>query len=201
MNRFGEVHKSHNAQRNPGISTAALWLVILVQTVFLVSGCAKNPSATFRNPQFRCPSSGVVERDEGYPYPVRQYPQETHPTTIAELKDFCVRMKQRFANSNMTVKEAENVYALLKETNGKSLPDGHVLIFHNETYGMPGPEQPKPFVFEKQVMLRKITTEKYEIFYHFVGCGHNYLVEEIRIENGEITGDTLVEGWRELYPC
>ncbi len=101
----------------------------------------------------------------------------------------------------MTNKEAKQFYALLKETNEKKLPDGNHLYLHNETYGMPGPERPKPFIFEKQVMLRKVTEEKYEIFYYHIGCGRNYTHREIYLENGKIVQVARVESWSESFPC
>ncbi len=189
------MSKLQETQRSRGISATALGLLVVVQMLFLITGCSRIPSATFRNPKFSCPSSDVVE---GY---YQQYPFEPQQKSVTELEDFCARMKQRFANSNMTNKEAEQFYALLKEANGQRLPDGRLLNFRNGTYGMPGSERPKPFIFEKQVMLKKITEEKYEIFYYIIGCGRNYTHEEIYSENGNMTQVTTIEKWRESYPC
>lgn len=195
VERRARVSKLQKTQRSRGRFATALGLLVVVQMLFLITGCARIPSATFRNPKFSCPSSDVVE---GY---YQQYPFEPQQKSVTELEDFCARMKQRFANSNMTNKEAEQFYTLLKETNGQWLPDGHLLYLHNESYGMPGPERPKPFVFEKQVMLRKVTEEKYEIFYYHIDCGRNYTHEEISLDNGNITQVTTVEIWSESYPC
>jgi hypothetical protein len=195
------VSKSQETERSRGISATALGLLVVVQMLFLITGCSRIPSATFRNPKFSCPSSDVVEPGVTYPYPIQQYPPPPQLKPVAELKDFCAEMRQRFADSNMTNKEAEQFYALLKETNGQRLPNGRLLNFRNGTYGMPGSERPKPFIFEKQVMLIKITEEKYEIFYYFIGCGRWYTHEEIYLENGSITQVTTVEKWSESYPC
>lgn len=110
-------------------------------------------------------------------------------------------MKKRFRHSNMTVKEAEQLYTLLKEANERRLPDGRLLNFSNGTYGMPGPKPPEPFVFEKQVMLRKITEGEYEIFYYYIDCGRNYMHEEVYLDNGIIVRVTRLEGWGESFPC
>jgi hypothetical protein len=192
--------KSHKSQRSPNIFVIALWLLVLA-TILLLGGCASSPSATFSNPKFPCPSSDVVEPDAGYPHPAQQYPPEPEIKSVAELKDFCARMKERFADSNMTIREAKEFYALLEKNNAKRLPDGNLLSFGNGSYGMPGLERLKPFVFEKQVSLKKITAEKYEIFYYFIGCGLNYTHEEILLEDGKIRQLTPIEIWSEMYPC
>lgn len=195
------TNKIFKTRHTPRVFVMALWFLILVQLILLIIGCADSPSATFKNPQFRCPSPDVVEPDAGFPRPVQQYPLESEQKSVSELKDFCARMKQRFANSNMTVKEAEAFYALLKENNDKSFPDGNRLTFRNGSYGMPGPKPRKPFIFEEQVRLKKITSEKYEIFYYTIGCGVNYIHEEVHLERSKITQVLTAEIWREAYPC
>ena len=180
--------------RGSSVFATVMRFLVVAQVLSLTTGCVRNPSATFRNPKFSCPSSDIVE-------PVQQYPSAPQKKSVAEVKDFCARMKQHFIDSNIDNKEAEQFYASLKATNGKRLPDGYLLNLHNETYGMPGPEQPKPFVFEKQVMLKKITEEEYEIFYYWIGCGRNYNHMKIYLENGSITRVTMLEMWSESYPC
>ena len=174
--------------------------LILVELAVYLGGCASDPSATLKNPSFRCPSGDVVEPDEGDPSPVQAYPPPGGQRSVAELKDICRRMKRRFADSNLTVEEAGQFYALLKENNEKTPPEGRLHNFTNGTYGFPtGPGD--PFVFEKQIMLRKISEEKYEIFYSYIDCGRNYAYLGLYLENEDLIAVIELENRRENYPC
>lgn len=188
-----KTRKTPKIQRRPKV---LIWFPILILLIFILVSCANNPSAIFKNPKFPCPSSDAHKLEisqVGLPKPEEK--------SVADLKDFCARMKQHFANSNMTVKEAEEFYILLEENNDRSFPNGNRLTFRNGSYGMPGPEPRKPFVFERQMMVKKITLEKYEIFYYFIGCGMNYIHEEIYLEQNEIIQAIKIESWSEIYPC
>jgi hypothetical protein len=131
--RRAPVSKLQKTQRSRGIFATALGLLVVVQTLFLITGCSRIPSATFQNPKFHCPSSDVVEPGVTYPYPIQQYSPPPQQKPVAELKDFCAEMKQRFANSNMTNKEAKQFYALLKESNEMK---GSCLMATNYTFIM-----------------------------------------------------------------
>ncbi|MCL7453987.1 MAG: hypothetical protein M8467_13170 [Anaerolineae bacterium] len=178
----------------------ALAILVLLSISCFLNSCASKSSATFKNPKFRCPSRDVVEPGEGYPFSVQAYPSPGGQRSVAELKDFCQRMRQRFADSNFTNEEAAQFYALLKEIDEKRLPSGQVLSFANGTYGFPTGSG-DPFVFEKQVMLKKISEQKYEIFYYYIGCGRWYTHLEIHLDRGNVIEVVTLESWGESYPC
>jgi hypothetical protein len=174
------------------------WVVLVLAGLALFLGsCAPDPSSPFRNPKFRCPSRDVVEPGRGYPYPQSSDGKKS----VRELKDFCATMDRRFNESNLTVEEAEHFYDLLKANNRTSLPGGQYLFFANGTYGMPGPEVPEPFIFEEQVRLKKLSSEKYEIFYYHVDCGLNYTHMEFYLKDGVLVGYGYLDTWQENFPC
>ena len=199
-----------NGLRKPqnGSSVFAAQPSFLLVILLLASGCvynpsaAYNPSAVYMNPDFSCPSSKIVEPDTGYPFPIQQYPFVPNDSqkSVTELKDFCARMKLLFEESNLTVREAGQFYALLEGSNGKVLPGGPQLFLHNDCYGMPLCDV-EPFVMNKQVMLKKVTNDEYEIFLYDIYCGINYTHWAIHLELGVITGITLVDRWSESFPC
>jgi hypothetical protein len=192
------MRRSRFSQQPPTV--VLLVTLIFVELAVYLGGCASDPSATFKNPSFRCPSGDVVEPEKGNPFPVQAYPPPGGQRSVAELKDFCRRMKQRFADSNLTVEEADQFYALLKSIDEKRLPSGQVLSFANGNYGFPT-GRGDPFVFEKQVMLRKVSEENYEIFYYFIDCGCNYVHLEIHLNGGSLVKVVKLESWSESYPC
>jgi hypothetical protein len=171
--------------------------LVVVLILLLTSSCTSDASDTFKNPDFSCPSSKVVEPTAGYPHPIQQYPfaPNDYARSVTELQDFCSRMKQHFANSNLKTSESEQFYSLLREDNNNTIP-----WLHNECYGMPGCER-KPFVINEQVMLKKITDEKYQVFYYYIGCGVNYDYMEIYLKQGNIDKYVLLERWSESFPC
>jgi len=186
----------------PPFRIGLLAMMMLAGLTMLLAGCVSHPSATFRNPTFRCPSSDIVEPDSGdYPYPVKGYPSPSEKKSVAEIKAFCNKMREHFAASNMSFEEAKQFRTLLEITNGNLLPSGYHLYLDNEDYGMPGGDMPEPFDFEKQVMLKSVSESEYEIFYFHIGCGRNYTHEKVHLESGTIIQVTLLERWSESYPC
>ena len=177
-----------------------LRLMLLVSIVFSLSACSNLGPASYRNPGFDCPTSEVVEADDDYPQPVKQYPYPPDKKSIAALQDFCSRMNRRFAKSNLTDLEAEQLYRLFEANGDKSLPDGNSLQFNNGCYGMPVCTR-EPFSMEKQVKLRKVTNNEYEVFYYRIECGTNFIHMQIKIEQNEIQSLTWVEMWSESFPC
>lgn len=171
-------------------------LILVVASLFLGS-CARDPSATFRNPSFRCPSREVVESSRGYPFPQ----SKDGVKSVKDLKAFCKRMSERFDESNLTVGEADRFYALLRANNETVLPGGQFLFFSNGTYAMPGPEAPEPFVFEKQVKLKKLSDDRYEIFYYHIDCGRNYSHMEFYLQDGALVDYEYLDSWGESFPC
>jgi hypothetical protein len=184
------------------ISQSAALLSFLLLNLLFACGCVTNPSAIHTNPDFSCPTSRIVEAATGYPNPIKQYPlvPNAYHKSVAELKDFCLRMKQLFAESNLTISEASQFYTLLEKTNGKELANGNHLFLGNECYGMPMCNK-EPFVMKRQVMLKKITDDEYEVFFYHIGCGINYTHSKIHLKQGGITDISLVEDWSESSPC
>ena len=173
-------------------------LIIFLSPVVLLSGCnwvkpTINPIVTFENLIFPCPTDQVREEEQGYPYPIRQDTGEHK--SVSELEEFCSRMNQRFSQSGMNVTETAEIYSLLKADNNVNLP-----WLHNECYGMPVCVE-EPFVLEKQVMIKKIDNEEYELFYYWIGCGTNYHHMKIFIEQNKIARYEIFEWWSENYPC
>ena len=147
----------------------------------------------FVNPVFPCPTERVVEPGTGYPHPVRQFPATSEPEqSVAHLKDFCVRMQERFATSGMSRDEAARVY--------DAIPT--VLHIADEAYGMPSPDEkpPPPVDLQSRVMLRKVGEDQYELFYYTIGCGRNYSWYELVLtESGAQVRE--IESWSETFPC
>jgi hypothetical protein len=164
--------------------------------------CKKTSPEFYQNPDFDCPTSAVVEYSQGIPYPRKGYPHafDGHKYTVAELRDFCSRMSQRFAVSNVTSQEAKKLFKLFAANSDKVLPDRSVLSFKNECYAMP-PCALEPFIMEKQVKLLKVTNDEYEVFYYYIFCGTNFIHMQVNLEHGKIQGIQPIESWAESCPC
>ncbi len=147
----------------------------------------------FVNPEFECATDDVVEPGEGYPHPLQQFPRSSEvERTIAQLEEFCARMRERFAESGLTVAEAGRVY--------EAIPT--VLNISDGSYGMPphdGPEIP-PVDLESRVMLRKIAEDRYELYFYQIGCGRNYSLYELDLSHPEAK-IREIESWSESFPC
>ena len=59
----------------------------------------------------------------------------------------------------------------------------------------------EPFVFEKQVMIKKVDSGAYELFYYAIGCGINYNHVKILIDQNQIASYEFIERWSESFPC
>lgn len=147
----------------------------------------------FVNPVFACPSGNVVEPGEGYPHPLQQFPITEQPErSVAQLQDFCARMQERFSGVEMSVAEAQRVYEAIPQ----------VLNIRDESFGMPSPEDaPIPEVdLTARVMLRKVSEERYELFYYTIGCGRTYSLYEIELKaSGALVRE--IEIWSESSDC
>ena len=145
------------------------------------------------NPSYSFSSREIKEKGQGYPHAIRIYPggDRSFKTKNRFLR-FLDYVKKEFKESNMTVKEAEDFYALLK--NHIEITDGY--------FGMPSPNlpRPKPVVFEERVMIKKLNDSQYTIFYYRVGCGCRYIYSEV-IKKGEELKFEDIEVWALRYPC
>jgi hypothetical protein len=185
--------------------TSKMTFFLLAPTIATILACSGDPdssrhdaslgvdSLTFQNPEFECATENLVEPDQGYPHPVRQFPFTPEPDRpVAELEDFCARMQERFAEPGLTDSEARSVYEVIPT----------VLNIQDEPYGMPSPEQPPPPEVEltERVQLRKIEEDRYEIFFFTIGCGRNYSLYELTLTE---TGAEVrpIERWSESSPC
>jgi hypothetical protein len=170
--------------------------LIFILLPLLLAGCSlpfhqSSLKNSFANPDFPCPTDKVFEPGEGDPHPQ----DEIGPRPVAALKEFCQGMKKRFAQSNMSTAEAQEFYSLLGSDDNKQIPR-----LHNECYGMPMCRL-EPFVIEKQVMIKKISSDEYELFFYNIGCGTNYFHVDVLIENGVISKYTVLQIWSENFPC
>jgi len=166
---------------------------IFVGTITPVPSPTIDGTITFENPSFPCPTNDVREPEQGYPYPIRQDTGEKK--SVSELVEFCSIMKQRFSQPGMSVTEAAEIYSLLKADNNDIIP-----WLHNECYGMPKCIQ-EPYILDKQVMIKKIDNEEYELFFSYIGCGINYDYMKIFIEQNKIDRYKFFERWSESFPC
>jgi hypothetical protein len=169
-------------------------LLIVMITLLLLTSCS-GQQQTFVNPDFPCPTENIVEQGQGYPIPVKQSEPGMGVKSVAELKEFCTRMKERFTVSGMTKTEAETIYKILSARSGENFPQ-----FHNGCYGMPICDE-EPFEMTKQVMIKKISASEYELFYYYIGCGINYFHMKVYIDQGVIQDYQNIEYWSERYPC
>lgn len=153
------------------------------------------PDSIFVNPTFACPSPRIVEPDAIYPYPSKIFPPDTTgaEASIADLTHFCEETLALFAEPNLTVAEAERIYAVLESA----------LALSDEPYGMPSPDAPasQPIQVQERVMLRKTGPATYEVFYTRSGCGLSYHHQRLTEQaDGRVQVQPL-ETWRENYPC
>ena len=147
----------------------------------------------FVNPTFECPTDKIVEPKDGYPHPRQQFPvTEQSERSVAQLQDFCARMQERFAGAELSLAEAQRVYAAIPQ----------VLSIQDESYGMPSPEDPPVAELDlsTRVMLRKLAENRYELFYFTIGCGRTYSLYEIELnESGAQVRQ--IEVWSESSDC
>ena len=149
----------------------------------------------FINADFPCPSKDIVEPNQGYPHPYKQSDPDSGEKSVAEMKGFCARMKQRFADSGMNNIEAASIYAILASDDQDYIP-----WLHNECYAGPMCDV-EPFEMSRQVMVKRISATQYELFYYWIGCGINYHHMVIVVEGGAIQGAEMIERWSESYTC
>ncbi|HJO14579.1 MAG TPA: hypothetical protein QGG70_00850 [Candidatus Pacearchaeota archaeon] len=133
--------------------------------------------------------------------PIKQYPYEGGLTdeernNPSGLVEFCSRIESRFENSEVPISQANEIYTAI--FNEKIIRDG--------SYGMPSPDTPpRPELtlddIKERVKIKKIDTDKYEIFYTNSGCGTNYEHESINLVNGQISNRDRIEAWSGSYPC
>jgi hypothetical protein len=57
------------------------------------------------------------------------------------------------------------------------------------------------FVITKQVMVKKVTDDKYETFFYHIGCGINYDYMEVILAQGVFDRYNLIERWSESNTC
>lgn len=143
-----------------------LKLLTALLIVFFLFGCNVFRSQTMAdngnewvNPQPRCEVPEVVE----------DIFLETGESTLegeAGILDFCQRMQQHFASSNMSSAEARKIYDMLLES-GK---------LQDESFGMPSPDDPQAKItdFSTRAAIKKIAEEEYELFIVIRGGGFTY---------------------------
>ena len=169
-------------------------LVVSVTLCCASLACDARAQQPFVNDLFACPSQGIVEPKEGYPYPFKQYPyEEDGSRSVAQLASFCQEMEDKFSNSNMSVAEAEALYAALDST----------LTIRDESYGMPSPNAPPhaPVKIRERVAVRKLDDSTYELFFYDIGCGKNYSYTRAKRDENDKVQLTPIESWGESYPC
>ena len=145
------------------------------------------------NPVFECPTSTIVEPGNGYPHPIQQFPVSTQPErSVAQLREFCARMTERFSTPNLSRAEALRVYAEIPK----------VLTIADGSYGTPDPSAPlpPPVNLPDRVRLRRIGVDRYELFYFTIECGRNYRHYEITLTPSSPVLREL-ETWSEAFPC
>ncbi len=148
----------------------------------------------FINPALGFPSSNVVEPEEGYPHPYKQFPDDgSGEKSIEELNTFCSEIREMFNYPEMTKEEAEDIYLLLEDQ----------FNFSDGSYGMPSPDAPEPaeYVVRERILLRKSKEGKVEIFYDKIGCGRRYTYAELNVDESSLIEIIIIEKWSERYPC
>ncbi len=149
-------------------STPLVRVGLLVLSVGIVAGSVLLTITYFRSPRpfknymFECPRQGeeILGTSEG-------------------LAALCSRMQQNFAESNLTTTEANQFYALLQS-------DQVGMILHNERYPT-GAHPLKHFSMRRQVMIKRVSTEKYEVFYYrFDFYAVEYEYGEVYLSGGAI---------------
>ncbi len=147
------------------------------------------PSSQWRNPIISC---ALKENED----PVKQFPYGDQVGMAAGLQEFCGRMQKRFSRSELSSREADQVYKALFAA--KWLREGG--------YGMPSPDLPatKPLTlgdYKKRMALRKISENRYEAYYSYINCGTNYEYAQVWLEGGAVARQERLEAWSGLYPC
>jgi hypothetical protein len=162
----------------------------------------------WRNPRFKCPALDLVEFGhdlaDNYPFPIRIHPWSTpterSSTTVADFEAFCSRMEERFASSNMSYKQAYWLHSLLVKMNNQDIPSGTRLLLYNSGAGAPA-QRPGKFAIEKQLQLKHVRDDEYEIFFWSTGCGINYAHQRLRLQRDQLVEVTRLEAWSESVAC
>ena len=146
------------------------------------------------NPSYSFPAPHIKEKDHGYPYSSRVYPSPDRGINqLPKFIKFCDHIKKHFIESNMTIEEADEFYALLERH--LKISDGY--------YGMPSPSlpKPKPVKLKDRVMIKKLNDTQYTIFYYEVGCGCSYIYSEVVKDSEDKLKIEKIEVWKEHNPC
>jgi hypothetical protein len=145
------------------------------------------------NPEVSFPSSYLHEPGFGDPYPVKEYPNPYKDrVTVRQFARFGEEIKEKFNTSNCTKSEAATLFNLLKD----------YITITDESYGMPSPDDPPRKVqnLSDRILIKKIDTGLYHLYYYIYGCGCTYYYQEVLIQNGKLKLKPL-ETWRANYPC
>lgn len=109
------------------------------------------------------------------------------------LKDFCARMQEHFAASNLSPEEAGKVYDMLLDSG----------MLQDESFGMPSPDAPTAKItdFSTRAALLKTAENNYEIFIIRTGGGKTYMHAAFSRPDGPAQLQLYpIEVWRASYP-
>jgi len=93
------------------------WLFPVGITVLLLQlTSGKKTAEKFVNPQIKIQWSRIHESGEGYPYPVKVFPEPfPKAATLKDYFKFCEQLKINFEESNLAIAEADSFYKSWKK--------------------------------------------------------------------------------------
>jgi len=166
----------------------------LVLALSLFMGCTSYKGtqalskAIWQNPAISCqiPQNTIeIVVDYGSPEEVN----------IINLQKFCAAMHNYFAQSNISVLQAENIYNWIEQS-GFNL---------NETMGLPDPDEPiynATRDYKNKIMLKHKVGSLYEVFFAKIGCGKTYFYGSFSYTCPNSKFKLVpIEVWRAIAPC
>ncbi len=175
-----------------GLPGRSIFLVGLLLGLLLAAVVYAERSRSFQNYGFRCPS--LRRNHFGLVVPVIWEPDRGVPFTLqsdAELRAFCSRMQQQFLDANMTAREANRFFSLLKASRMTNLQYSNCNL--QDVF-----MRQRPLQWKKEIMIKRLTEERYQAFFYGAwDVGVDYWFVEVKVERGTIDQATIIEHWGE----
>ena len=167
------------------ISTILLFAFFSIHSDMNVSNGDK-----WDNPEINCGMSLAGTPKKQFPY------HQKFKASNDDLLSFCNEMKETFATSNLTIAEAELIYAQLFENKVyKTTKNAGLASTENTPHNITLEE------YQVKTAVKKVENNTVLVYFHWDGCGTNYEYYQCKYKDSKISEVERIEAWATVVPC